>query len=501
MTRHANVESRMNLFGFSLAFAVTVALGSCVDEPSIAEPAEEWAVEAVARELAGEITFAVIGDYGMAGPNEQGVADLVNGWAPDFVLTVGDNNYPDGAQSTIDQNIGQYYQGFIYPYNGSYGGGSSVEGNRFFPSLGNHDTATGGGKAHLNYFTLPGNERYYDFVRGPVHFFAINSNLSETDGRSSGSKQALWLKTRLAQSTATWKIVYFHHPPYSSGNHGSTAIMQWPFQAWGATAVLAGHDHHYERIMKDGFPYMVNGLGGKSRYGLQAAVPGSMIRYNANDGAQLVVADDTTLTFKFIAKDGTIVDTYKLMAASAGADSKSFVNAEDTYIAGAYPTANYANASTIKLDGDVPTGTGHDYRGLVKWSVSAIPAGSTVTGVSINTYVENAAPGETYEIVEVLRPWNETSVTWNYPWAVPGGGGPGDTSSVLLGTMSSAANGPYTEILNEDGVEVVQGWVDDPSSNNGFMIYDVNNLDQIELYQSEHAIVAQRPVLMVSYIP
>src|ERR1041385_3886659 len=104
------------------------------------------------------IRFAVIGDYGFAGQPELDVSNLVKSWNPDFVITTGDNNYENGAASTIDQNIGQYYHEFISPYTGAYGSGDTV--NRFFPSLGNHDWVTTGATPYLNYFTLPGNERY-----------------------------------------------------------------------------------------------------------------------------------------------------------------------------------------------------------------------------------------------------------------------------------------------------------------------------------------------------
>jgi hypothetical protein len=494
MTRNEVHRSRIKLLSFSLVFAAAAALANCADEESLETSPADWSVDVTPRELAGGIQFAVIGDFGQSGPNELLVADLVKSWTPDFVITTGDNNYPSGAQSTIDLNIGQYYRSFIYPYTGSYGAGSPTKTNRFFPTLGNHDVATSAGKPHLNYFTLPGNERYYDFVRGPVHFFALNSNLSEPSGRSSGSTQALWLKDRLAKSTATWKIVYLHHAPYSSGNHGSQSVLQWPFQAWGATAVLSGHDHHYERIIRDGFPYMVNGLGGKSRYAFKVTVPGSEVRYNADSGAQLVEADDTTLIFKFIDTTGAVIDDYRLM-------SRSFTNAEDTYIAEHIPGGNFAAASTVKVDGDVPTGTGRDYRGLIRWNIAEIPPGSTVTGVSLTTYVENAAPGEVYQIVEVLHPWKETEATWSDPWVEPGGDAAKDTSSVLFGTISAGTTGPRTAILNNDAVAAVQSWVNDPDSNHGFMIYDADNTDQLELYQSENPTASRRPKLTVTYLP
>src|SRR5262249_28396187 len=68
--------------------------------------------------------FAVIGDYGLAGTPEQQVANLVQGWNPSLILTLGDNNYPNGDASTIDQNVGQYYHNYISPYTGSYGSGA-----------------------------------------------------------------------------------------------------------------------------------------------------------------------------------------------------------------------------------------------------------------------------------------------------------------------------------------------------------------------------------------
>jgi len=257
------------------------------------------------------VRFAVIGDYGLASQNELAVANLVKSWNPSFIITTGDNNYWDGAAATIDQNIGQYYHDFIYPYMGSYGAGATI--NRFFPSLGNHDLDNPDGvNPYLNYFTLPGNERYYDFVWGPVHFYALNSDPREPDGVTSTSVQAGWLQDALASSGSCWDLVYFHHPPFSSGEFGTNTWMQWPFQAWGADAVLAGHSHYYERIIRDGFPYFVNGLGGNYVIHQFHETPtaGSQVRYNANFGAMRVTATRTTILYEFITIDGMVVDTY-----------------------------------------------------------------------------------------------------------------------------------------------------------------------------------------------
>ncbi len=268
----------------------------------------------------GTMRFAVIGDYGSGSSNERDVANLVNSWNPDLVITMGDNNYSSGAASTIDKNIGQFYHQYIAPYQGTYGAGAST--NAFWPSLGNHDWMTTNAAPYLSYFTLPGNERYYDFVQGPVHFYALDSDSHEPDGNSATSVQGQWLQTRLAQATEPWKLVYFHHAPYSSGaEHGSNTRLQWPFQAWGASAVLSGHDHDYERLLVNGFPYFVNGLGGESLYSFGPPVAGSQVRFTGDYGAMLVEAAADHLTFQFVTRANAVIDTYTITGAEPPAGS------------------------------------------------------------------------------------------------------------------------------------------------------------------------------------
>jgi tartrate-resistant acid phosphatase type 5 len=256
---------------------------------------------------AGPVTrFAIIGDFGVSADTERHVAELVRAEQPDFIITLGDNNYPVGAAETIDANIGRFYSDFIHPYAGRYGKGASE--NRFFPSLGNHDWYTANAKAYLDYFTLPGNERYYDFVRGDVHFFAIDSDEREPDGIESESVQARWLERQLKASKSAWQVVYMHHPPYSSGRHGSSTVLRWPYGAWGADLVLAGHDHHYEHLQVGGVTYLVNGLGGQVAYGIGPGIEGSRVRYNQRHGAQFAEANASELVVRFVNIDRKLVD-------------------------------------------------------------------------------------------------------------------------------------------------------------------------------------------------
>lgn len=270
--------------------------------------------------------FAVIGDFGLAGPDAARVAALVAEHQPDLILTAGDNNYWDGAAATIDQNVGQYYHAYIHPYVGAYGPGAGT--NRFFPTLGNHDwlSLSCAGDVcvgpYFDYFTLPGNERYYDFTWGDVHFFALDSDPAEPHGNDPSSQQATWLRDRLAASQHAWKVVYFHHAPYSSGGHGPTPALQWPFRAWGADLVISGHNHLYERLEVDGLTYVVNGLGGINIYSFnEPAEPGSRVRFNGAFGALIVDADPSALEARFITVDGATVDRFALPVAATPSDA------------------------------------------------------------------------------------------------------------------------------------------------------------------------------------
>ena len=288
--------------------------------------------------LGQNLTFAVIGDFGMGNQAESDVANLVKSWNPDFIITVGDNNYPDGEASTIDRNIGYDYHQYIKPYTGSYGTGST-DINRFWPVTGNHDWHATNLQPYLDYFNLPNNEFYYNIKIGDIEFFMIDSDTDTPDGYSYNSDQGNWMKQKIQNSTAKWKIAVFHHAAYSSdSNHGNTSYMQWPFEEWGINAALSGHAHTYERIMKDAnndgdsLAYFVNGLGGANRYSFGTPVSGSIVRYNSDWGAMKVSETQNGLLFQFFTRNGNLIDSHLISEAVVnGIDGSSLINGYKLY--------------------------------------------------------------------------------------------------------------------------------------------------------------------------
>jgi myo-inositol-hexaphosphate 3-phosphohydrolase len=352
--------------GLFLAHDGSRVFGAKFVDTGLSVDTEYWNPRTGGLDSAQTITFAAIGDYGEDNAPEQAVADLIDNLGVDFIITTGDNSY--GLD--FDQRVGQYYSNYIGNYQGVYGPGSPV--NRFFPTPGNHDYLTN----YLAFFTLPGaniptsntsgNERYYDFIRGPVHFFAINSCSDEPDGISSTSIQAQWLQQQLAASSAPWKIVHLHHPPYSSGK--DEEIMRWPYEDWGVASVLAGHHHSYQRIHRDDnndgniLPYFVTGLGGASINNFSTpAVPGTIFQYNSDYGSMLISASENSITFQFysITNGGTLIDSFTMSKASVLVKAKVFLegpfitNSMSTYLrdAGLLPLNQPFNVSPWNYSG------------------------------------------------------------------------------------------------------------------------------------------------------
>jgi PKD repeat protein len=504
-------------------------------------------------------TFAIIGDYGMDNTAEGSVATLVKGWSPEFIVTTGDDYYSSAGNESgnrFHESTGKYYCEFLQAVAGTSTclSGTATPTNRFFPVLGNHDysdTSNGGmlPNVYTTYFTLPGsgisvgsvpsgNERYYDFVWGPVHFFMLNSGSQvssnncttgeEPQGCNGSSAQAGWLQSALTASTASWKVVVLHKVPFSSdASHGSTTFMQWPYEAWGADFVVGGHSHTYERIIRDEngdgttIPYIVNGLGGASRYSFGTPVAGSEVRYNGNWGAMRVTATDAQMTLEFYSIDngGTLRDTYQLPVQSCvvGQDCEqiafqngvaptaSYAGNADTFLSQATAAINYGANPTLLVDGDDPPGSGNDLATLIRWDIDAIPAGSIIRSAAITLNVVNTSAG-TYELYEARRGWDEGAATWNQaatgtPWQVAGAAGGLDRGSQTLGVVSASALGGHTLALNAAGVGVIQDWVDGARSNFGFILANAQTTDGADFDASETTAPTLRPKLTVVYEP
>ena len=275
------------------------------------------------------LRFIAVGDTGKGNGSETQVAMAMDAKCRasgcDFVLLLGDNIYDTGASSPTDPQFASKFETPFTPLD-----------MPFYVALGNHDYG-GGGMG--NEFDKPDNEiaysqhstkwkmpaRYYHFTEKSTDFFALDTNaqMYSMDGQQKTDVSG-WL----AASTATWKIVYGHHPYMSNGPHGNAGIYDGAPQTpvfngvevkafsesvWCGKAdlYLSGHDHTRQWLTDtcSGTELVVSG-GGSSPDPL---VGSNATRFAAADlGFLYVVVDGSTLLAEFCDSSGNVNFARKL---------------------------------------------------------------------------------------------------------------------------------------------------------------------------------------------
>lgn len=200
----------------------------------------------------GSLKFAAFGDFGtgtrwqyetgaqMAKTREKVPFELV--------LLMGDNLYGQSRPQ-------EYANFFEKPYKSLLDAGV-----KFYAALGNHDDRN---QRFYKNFNME-EKQYYSFKapKQNVRFFAFESTYPEPE-------QIRWFEQELKGSGEDWKILYMHHPLYSSGGrHGSDRALREVLEPlllkYNVSVVFAGHDHFYERIKpQKGIAHFVIGSAGK----------------------------------------------------------------------------------------------------------------------------------------------------------------------------------------------------------------------------------------------
>jgi Calcineurin-like phosphoesterase len=250
MTLERIVRPRASLaiVGFALLAATAVAVADVVQQAAVEAPVS-------LPNRAGSFKFAVLGDFGTGDRTQYELAAQMakvhQSFKYELVALVGDNIY--GSERPQD-----FKKKFEDPYKPLLDAGV-----KFYASLGNHDARE---QRFYKPFNMDG-KLYYTFSPKPeIRFFALESTYPVPE-------QIRWLEKELKASGSNWKIVFFHHPLYSSGDrHGSDLrlreVLEPLFLANNISVVLTGHDHFYERVKpQNGITYFVVGSGGKLRSG------------------------------------------------------------------------------------------------------------------------------------------------------------------------------------------------------------------------------------------
>ena len=245
----------------------------------------------------GSLRFAVIGDTGTAIRAQYDCGRQMAAWHErvkfDFVLMTGDNIYGSDTAAEMKRKFEDPYAALL------------AKDVKFYASLGNHDNPN---QRFYKLYNMNG-ERYYSFrPKMGVRIFAIDSNYID-------QKQLAWLEKDLAASGSEWKIVFFHHPLYSSGrNHGpalaTREVLEPVLVRHGVSVVITGHEHFYERIKpQKGILHFISGGGGKLRPGDIRKDPQTAKGFDSDLHFLLIEIDGDDLHFQAVSRTGKTVDS------------------------------------------------------------------------------------------------------------------------------------------------------------------------------------------------
>lgn len=263
----------------------------------------------------GSIRMAVIGDSGRGDAAQHEVARQLVAWRQQFpfelVLMLGDNIYDSHTAA-------DYRSKFEEPYKALLDAGVT-----FQASIGNHDDSN---QMFYDKFHM-GGQRYYSFrrferslqgalVRGGARFWALDSRTLDPD-------QLDWLLKGLKGSGSRWKIVFFHHPLYTSGRYaaGGNSLRRAlePILVEGdADVVLSGHEHFYERTHPQrGIVYFISGAAGSLRRGDITRTELTARGFDSDYSFMLLEVTGDELYFQAISRAGVTVDAGMLRKGTA----------------------------------------------------------------------------------------------------------------------------------------------------------------------------------------
>lgn len=253
------------------------------------------------------VKFLVIGDTGTGDSRQRQVAEQIvtahRTFPFDFAIMLGDNLYGSEGPSA-------YVRKFEAPYKPLLDAGVT-----FYAALGNHDEPS---QRFYEPFNM-GGKRYYRFIKGGTRILGIGEPGVEffvLDSTYVTPEQIEWLEHALAESNARWKIAYFHHPIYSSGEkHGSEedlqVLIEPLFLEHGVDVVFSGHEHFYERLKpQKGIHYITQGAGAKLREGnIRARSPLTAKGFDTDRSFTLVEIVEDHLFLETISRTGQVVDS------------------------------------------------------------------------------------------------------------------------------------------------------------------------------------------------
>jgi hypothetical protein len=395
----------------------------------------------------------VLGDCGRGSSVQEDTKDAYYNYDAstytDMVLLLGDNAYNSGTDSEYETKFFEYYDDKI------------LKQSPLWPAPGNHDygsasPARSQNCSYFDLFTLPtageaggvasGQEAYYSFDHANIHFLSLDSYGEVAGDRmyDTTGAQATWVKQDLAATTQTWRIAYWHHPPFTMGSHnsdneGELVEIREKFMRimdrYDVDMILCGHSHCYERSKlidgyygnegsfststheldhstgrydsgnncpytktetdHDGYVFVVAGSSALAS-GTQGAWPHNAMYYAdaSNAGTSVIDVEGGRLDFKFLDRTGVVRDSFTMFKDIGKTKTDTIYDGDSLELKASWPgvhswSRNSETTPSITVDSTTTTYVVTDGKGCISDTFNIVGISSTPPAPTCTDGIKN----------------------------------------------------------------------------------------------------------------
>ena len=285
-------------------------------------------------------------------------ADAATGYR---LVAFGDDGTTGNTQANVNGAVGDGALGYVGLGDYYYWSSPSQWKSMFSPltskgaylALGNHDD-------YAAMADVMGPTPTWSKSVGGARIVSIN-----TEARMDvGSSQYDQVRGALCNAPEATRVLVLHKGWWlQSGAHhlgsefpGSASAMDQMVQDCGVDLVLAGHEHNYQRMMRNGVPYLIVGTGGQSLYGVAGSPSGTVASCSCY-GRVVLDLSSTGIAAQFKALDGSVKDSFT--KASGSTTTPPPTPTPTPTVPGAYafqPTAGNNWWVQVKVTGGMPAG-------------------------------------------------------------------------------------------------------------------------------------------------
>ncbi len=171
----------------------------------------------------------------------------------------------------------------------------------------------------------------------------------------------------------------------------------------------------------------------------------------------------------------------------------SYTGTRDAQLIETSPQQNDGLEIELWVDGrarDPINGQNGELMSVIKWDISSIPSSAIIQSVNIVLDLFNGSSAN-HEIFQAKSSWSETTVNWNTFASTS------NIGTEVIGIITSTSSGLKTINLNQQGIDLVKGWIDGSISNDGLIIRSTGSSNGIGIRSRED--FSRGPKISITY--